>query len=281
MDAASRIGQLDREVTSKGGSMGPNRPETLARALEDGQIDDLVKSSVMDVGTRRIWMTMTAAQSRLESILQATANPAVPGLQTGGAIKGWDDTGFRVEYQDPHPSSNNQVGHFLTAVALGTHPHSVRSSIGASWSKGTGLLRGLGGVLQRDPLLRDLGVRDVVDPFGHYSDEEVAIRLMVGHEKVADPTTDPSVFLRQFAAATTADVAVFRSAERLLGGTLPLNTSAAAQALRGISVNDQQRGNSYQDLLLSLVGWRLGGDIAAQGLKDGAAVAGWLRSTLK
>ena len=123
-------------------------------------------------------------------------------------------------------------------------------------------------------------MKDVLDPFSHYSDEEFAIRLMVGHEKSPDPIDDPSVFLQQFAKATNGDVAVFRSAEQNLGASLPLDTKTAQSTLRGIAVDNRQRGNSYEDLLLSLVGWRMGKDITYGVLITGSSVAGWIRSTL-
>jgi hypothetical protein len=31
--------------------------------------------------------------------------------------------GFRQAFQDPHPSSRNQVGHFMTAVDMGYRPN--------------------------------------------------------------------------------------------------------------------------------------------------------------
>ena len=88
-----RISQLDQEVRAAGGT---NRPEVLARSFEDTQINDLISlraGGIIRGG--RVWISLSKAASRLESILMATANPAVPGLQTGGAIQGWDDAGFR------------------------------------------------------------------------------------------------------------------------------------------------------------------------------------------
>jgi hypothetical protein len=278
MDAKSRIQQIDGEVRSGG---RPNRPEALARSFEDTQITDLISRRAG--GTFRggtVWISLGEAASRLESILMATAKPAVPGLQTGGAIDGWDDAGFRPEFKDPHPSSNNQVGHFLTAVGLGYNPSSVRYSVGVSMSRGSGIVRGIGELLRRSSGLRDLSAKDALDPFGHYSDEEFAIRLMVGHEKYPDPIDDPSTFLQQFAKATSGDVAAFRSAEQNLGNRLPLDLKSALATLRGIAVDNRQRGNSYEDLLLSLAGWRLGRSIQYGTLSTRASVASWSRQTL-
>ena len=276
VDTGARMIELDRQLGGK------DRPEVLARTFEDSTISDIVTRGFGgSYAGKTIWITMTATQSRLESVLGATANLAVPGLQTGGAIKGWEDSGFRAEYKDPHPSSNNQLGHFLTAVALGYNPRSVRNGLAQTMRRSSGILGAVGEMMQREPMLRKLNIANLVDPFGRHDSEQVALRLIIGHEKVADPIDDPSVFLQQFAAATDGDVACFRSAEQSLGKSLPLDTARAGAVLHGISVNNRQRGNSYEDLLLSLVGWRFGRDILARRIGDAVAAAGWLRSTLK
>jgi hypothetical protein len=89
-----------------------------------------------------------------------------------------------------------------------------------------------------------------------------------------------NAFRVQFAACTQADIQVFRSAERALGTGRPLNTAAAQAMLRGIRVVPTMRGNSYEDLLLSLYGWRLGQDIRRNQFRTGAEVAAWIRSNL-
>ena len=49
------------------------------------------------------------------------------GLQTGISFH---DTGFAADFKDPWPSSDNQVGHFLTAVGLSFNPAKVKQSFG-------------------------------------------------------------------------------------------------------------------------------------------------------
>lgn len=226
----------------------------------------------------------TNAVDRLRAVLRATEHIAVPGLQTG--IR-FHDSGFRPEFRDIWPSSDNQVGHFLTAVGLSFNPAKVAQSC-------------------MGRRLRDwLGAPDAM------SDEEVALRLCIGHEKSPDPSAATAAggaaggavipvpgtaipgaivgagiailraFRAQFAAATDQDVQVFRGAEGVLGAGPQLNLTAANSALQGISVNPSNRGNSYQDLLLTLYGWRLGQLIRHGQLTTGVAVAAWIRANLK
>ena len=216
---------------------------------------------------------------RLTAILAATESNVVPGLQTG--IR-FHDRGFRVDFRDPWPSSDNQVGHFLTAVGLSFNPAKVEQAFFAR-------------------RLRDwLGAPPTM------GNEEVALRLTIGHEKAADPGLGTvaegatglgmlgglvgmaagagmevlNVFRTQFAACTSADILVFRDAERALGTGRPLNMAAAKPRLRGIRVTSSQRGNSYEDLLLSLYGWRLGQDIKLRRIASKADITAWLRGNL-
>jgi hypothetical protein len=106
--------------------------------------------------------------SRLQSIMSATEHLVVPGLQTG---VDFGDTGFAGDqepggkgFRDPHPSSRNQVGHFLTAVGLQFSPEVVSKKI---------------------PLFGT--VRQMVQAPAGMSDQDVALRLTIGHEKAPDP----------------------------------------------------------------------------------------------
>lgn len=98
---------------------------------------------------------------------------------------------------------------------------------------------------------------------------------------------NPLNFETQYKAATSEDVEVFKRAEKALGTGPKLNLEAALKVLKGdknnkgIAVDPSKKGNSYQDLLLSLVGWRLGQDIASGRIKDRKEVATWIRTNLK
>lgn len=216
---------------------------------------------------------------RLRELLSATEKLAIPGLQTGIEFH---DKGFRTEFKDPWPSSDNQVGHFLTAVGLSFNPAKVSERfVGRK--------------------LRDwIGADDAL------SDEEVALRLTIGHEKAADPGAGTIAggalvggalgglvgagagaalnvldsFRTQYSRATAADVTVFLSAEKNFGAGTKLDLAAADSTLHGIRVDSTLKGNSYQDLLLSCCGWRLGQWIKAGKFARSADVGAWVRANL-
>ncbi|HET7461251.1 MAG TPA: DUF4157 domain-containing protein [Longimicrobium sp.] len=268
----------------------PTDLEALARIFED----DLV----VDDGT---------PSGRLRSILDATENLVVPGLQTGVEFS---DTGFAGDqnpggagFRDPHPSSRNQPGHFLTAVGLQFSP----------------------GVVSR-PIPFFGTIRQMVEAPESMSDADVAVRLTIGHEKAADPwplmagvnvllsgvvesvlpgpegeTEEEEnervgrvmveetrrqiaeiirAFRTQFRAATDADVAAWNEAQAAMGTGPQLDMAAAEAPLRRIAIDPTLRGNSIQDLRLSAVGWRLGQLIGAGAFASGAAVAAWIRANL-
>jgi hypothetical protein len=274
------------QIKSEGGT----DLEALARLFED----DLI----IDDGS---------VASRLQSILSATQSLLIPGLQTGIEFS---DTGFAGDqnpggagFRDPHPSSRNQVGHFLTAVGLNYSPDVVSRPI---------------------PLFGT--IRGMVQAPESMSDADVAMRLTIGHEKAPDPNGQMAAidvvlsgvfehvlpgpegesdeereqrigraiveetrqqidriiaaFRTQFQAATDADVQAWNEALHALGSGEQLDMSAAEAPLRRVAINPSGRGNSIQDLRLSLVGWRLGQLISSGSFNDGAAVARWIRSNL-
>jgi hypothetical protein len=218
---------------------------------------------------------------RLKGILAATEHRWVPGLQTG---VDFHDSGFRADFKDPWPDSDNQVGHFLTAVGLSFNPAKVEQSFFGN------------------------KLRDWLTAPTSMPSQEVAMRLTIGHEKSADPPIRmlkilgafvafgaPEVlpefvslaakivmdaFRLQFLSTSASDLTVFADADSALGATSPLNLAAAKAKLLGITVDPTKYGNSYQDLLLSLYGWRLGQQIKAGKFTAKADVATWVRDNL-
>jgi hypothetical protein len=187
-------------------------------------------AGILDDGTIR---------GRLLAILAATKHRIVPGLHTGVAI---GLTGFRKEFEDPWPSSTDQVGHFLTAVRLAYDSSFLNNPI--------------------FPLL-----------LGGWGDDDIPLRLMIGHEKAPDPpdVNKPSIktlvsvirhFRAQYQAVSSQDIANFRS------GNLE-----AIQVGNGI-------GNSMADLCLSYKGWLFGQYIAAGQFKTKEEIAQWVRTEL-
>ena len=273
---------IRREVAGPMG-MSNDYVETLARSFEDRRITEtFISQRLASGGSTRL----RAPEARLLSILDATENKSLQGLQTGGAAAGWHDEGFRAEFRDPHPSSDNQVGHFLTAARLGYDPDFVgragnagpRAQIRAGEQTFGDRIRSLAAEALGET---GLSIRSSVAPFSSLSNEEVALRLIIGHEKAPDPYPwQPEGFLRQFSRASAHDVELFRQAEAALGTGPKLNLEAAIKILHGISVDDRMRGNSYQDLALSLVGWHFGKMIRSGQFANNAEVAQWIRANL-
>jgi hypothetical protein len=127
---------------------------------------------------------------RANAIFGVTEHLVIPGLQTGLAF---GDTGFRGApvpggsgFRDPHPSSRNQPGHFLTAARLLLDPE-----VG---SRSAAMMTGLRLIAPRPPALcagralpRGDAIRDMVEAPAGMPDSEVALRLTIGHEKAPDP----------------------------------------------------------------------------------------------
>lgn len=255
--------------------------EALAQLFADDQL--------VDDGT---------VQSRALEVLSATAHRVVPGLQTGIEFS---DSGFAGDrnaggagFRDPHASSRNQVGHFLTAVGLQFSPDVVSRQI-----PGIGLVRLALGVPNGNT------IRELIQAPDTLTDEDVALRLTIGHEKAPDPpggaeaaiavllSPAPVVasqamirmivgaFRAQFAACSDADVEAWNRAIAALGTANRLNLDAAEPQLQRIGIVFAYRGNSVQDLRLSLVGWRLGQMLRSNAFgNDRQRVAAWLRSNL-
>jgi hypothetical protein len=151
-------------------------------------------------------------------------------------------TGFREEYEDPWPSSSDQVGHFLTAVRLSFDARFLR--------------------FPAFPLL-----------LGSWGDHDIPLRLTIGHEKKPDPPDITKIhlgtalrvlrhFRAQYQAATSEDVANFRKGKLdaiQLGGGL---------------------GNSIEDLRLSRKGWEFGELMRRNHFQSNAEVSEWIRSEL-
>jgi hypothetical protein len=172
----------------------------------------------------------------------------------------YGDRGPRgVGFRDPHPSSRNQVGHFLTAVALSFDPTIMRQTV------------------------LSVALRRLLSAPVSMSDEDVVLRLIVGHELAPDARSKATIFFSaraQFRAATPAHVAAFLRADSALGRGPRLDLEAADEILHEIPIDIRQRGNSYQDLRLTLMGWRFGRLLRAGEFRSTAHMAEWIRTNL-
>jgi len=138
-------------------------------------------------------MARSFAHHGVDATLGATAAPIAPGSQFGHATQGFARQGFRSEI---HDGTQNQVGHFLTAVALGRRPQ----------------------LLADRPMGSGTPVAEVLAP-GRRDYRTIAIQLIVGHEAVADPGN---------AGRPTPMSAAFRA---MFDGGLSLGTGGASPNL--------------------------------------------------
>lgn len=227
---------------------GGNDAEALARMFED--------EAILDDST---------FEGRLRALLEATEHRWFPRLRTFLDVPGLQDCrgfgyqGFRPEFHDPWETSRDQVGHFLTSLGLALYPEKVKT---------------------RRLLLR---LRDWVGAPRSMSNEEVAMRLIIGHEKRADPVLpDPLVLpkvRRQFACATAADVAAFRRALKSQGPDARLDLDRARPHLAQIEVG-AGTGNSWADVYLSLAGYYLAELVRSGRVSSPAEIAAWVRENL-
>jgi len=236
---------------------GGNDAEALARMFEDPRIFD----------------DHTLA-GRLDVVLTATEHPLVTGARTGIEFS---DVGFKEEYRDPHPESRNQVGHFLTAVGLGFDPGQVE--------RGFSVMPKLG-LLDETTGFTTVPMRTLLAAPFSMSSEEVALRLIVGHEKApdpknaADPYTKWQAFKKQFHLASESELTTFLQAGASLGDSAQIDMKNAEKHLKRIEIHPEYEGNSINDLKLSLAGWELGRLIRAGKLRTPADAAKWLRTNI-
>lgn len=227
----------------------------------------------------------STARDRLEAILRATGgNPNAPsanfdtytiraiGTDTGGT----GDTGFRRELRDSihyhrdasgndialHRLSSDQIGHFLTAVNFGYALRSRDNYIRDRRAEERAYR-------QQHPYLSIIqdALSPTTDMAVQYAFERAQyMRAMVGHELIADrafsgigiTSTIGSVFM-----PSDTDIHNFEI------GRLDL-----------ITLDDSQRGNSYQDLLMTWVGYTFGEHIANGTFSSNAEAARWLEMML-
>jgi hypothetical protein len=193
--------------------------------------------------------------NRLMTILAASADAGNNGVtHFSGIFVGLRDRGFRTAFKDPFPGkSDNQVGHFTTAVDMGFRPLRTFALLPS--------------------VVQDL--RAPVPPLG--VEETFCVRLIIGHEQVADDAT--LAFLRQARSPTTGEIEIFGNALAAVTSARNQAVGVSRAALSGIRIGTGQ-GNSIQDLHLSLFGFKFGKMIRSGTISNRADAAMWIRTNV-
>jgi hypothetical protein len=223
---------------------------------------------------------MGQADHRLERLLRETSGyegikiPLDIGLQFGVRIPGGSSLCREFEDQtlyDLHwgGDPSYQGSHFLTAVALSYYNLDTGFSLSA-W-------------------LSDFGRRFgafASSPEGYaprLSNTEIAIRAIVGHELLADERgiiRGIDANLQQTVVADTVHVYGFMQA---VAYDVQGNAAGRDQILESIlnlQVEGERRGNSLEDMRLSVKGWIFGHHIRAGIIHHSTVAGAWLRDNL-
>jgi hypothetical protein len=217
--------------------------EFLARLFEDDRI--------IDTGTGNELV------NRLNTILAASSDGSNHGVtHFAGIYAGVTDLGFRKAFKDPFPGqSDNQVGHFTTAVDMGFRPQRTLSNVPQVF-------------------------RDQIDwgtPTAFPKDEIICVRLIIGHEQVADDA--PFVDYLQADSPMNDEIRWFFNALMLVTASPNQNINRSRIALFMIRTGTGQ-GNSVQDLHLSLFGFKFGKMIREGTITTRSDAALWIRTNI-
>ena len=229
----------------------------------------------------------STARDRFVSILGLTGS-SLPGpsahfdpytirqIGTESSASGVGDTGFRRELRDSiqyhrdaqghdvplHRLSSDQIGHFLTAAHIGFYITEGDNYL-AEQQRQAAAYRA------EHPYLSI--VRDMMDPttdmtVQHLFETAQYQAAMIGHEKIADRA------FSGWGLTSTISAPLMASAEDV--------QHFFQRRLDLITVDDTQRGNSYQDLLLTWIGYRFGQNMANGVFASRDEAARWLEMML-
>ena len=216
--------------------------EFLARLFEDDRIIDTGPGNEL--------------ASRLKTILAASSDGSNNGVtHFAGIYAGITDLGFRKAFKDPFPGkSDNQVGHFTTAVDMGFRPMQTFSIVPKK-------------------------LRDLADdtPTAFPKEEIICVRLIIGHEQVADDANFAS--FQQAISPTNEEIRQFFIALNAVTASPNQNLNLSRVALLGIRIGTGQ-GNSFQDLHLSLFGFKFGSMIRLGTITTRSDAALWIRTNI-
>ena len=230
----------------------------LARLFEDPDIDDSGSGN--------------ALEKRLRNILSDSHNPDNPILHFSGVLHGLSDSGFRRQFKDPWATSSNQCGHFMTAVDMGFDPLKTYQYVSTRIKWANPLAWSLsGGIPPTIPVA-----------------ERICAMLIVGHEQSADNVSysNTSYFdgwfssFRQATSASSEQIDTFLNAVRVLPNDPVIDVRKSQGLLPHMQINVGGEGNSMQDLLLSLFGFKFGSRIRLGNLATLSDAGKWIRTNI-
>jgi RHS repeat-associated protein len=231
----------------------------------------------------------TSVKDRFLSILTLTSGSIFPNGPTGHfdpytirqigtdgpTVNG--DTGFRRELKDSiryrknaknddyimHSLSSDQIGHFLTAADIGytlkerSNYIAAQRQADAAYRRDNPFMSFIRDAL--DTTTSDMAVQYDFEAFQYQS-------AMIGHEMIADREISVTGTISTAAAPLVASATDIKN---FLSGRLDQ-----------IAINDSQRGNSYQDILLTWVGYKFGEHIADGTFSTNQEASRWLEMML-
>jgi len=282
VDIKIRAPQIRSDVTVSGET---NFAEALARLFADPTITDSAPASG----------TSTPLQSRLQNILDNSGDTFSDGISHfSGIFRDWKnsdgcgDTGFKPDFQDHAlwKGSSMQVCHFMTAVDMGYRPHKTYLYVkhyvdmmpGDPWEKAAEAIS----ESRLDPNWTSQPMR----PNWWSPDELECVSLIISHEQVTDSGeygAEPSLWCKIKTAlysASPQESDAFRRAFDILGDGPQFDTGKARGTLSAINIGSGS-GNSMQDLLLSLFGFKFGTMIRKSETTSIADGGNWVRINLK
>jgi hypothetical protein len=233
------------------GGRGDCDLEFLAQLFEDNTVSDTGSGNEL--------------ANRLTTILAASSDGTNNGVtHFAGIYQGCRDRGFRTDFKDPWPgASDNQVGHFTTAVDMGFRPMQTFGAL-PWWARAVSRL-----------FPRSIFVSDSWNQ--QFTADDISIRAIIGHEQVADDA--PNANHEAVNSATEHEVTLFQNALGTVTSALNQDPNTTRTALNGIRIGSG-RGNSMQDLLLSCFGYRFGQMIRSGTINDRPYAAKWIRSNI-
>jgi RHS repeat-associated protein len=199
-------------------------------------------------------------------------NFTIRQIGTESSSTGVGDTGFRPELRDSlvdqrrtvdnHRESSDQIGHFLTAAHIGFYVTDSANYLNRR-------AREIAQYRSEHPIRALFSVEGSVnaDMRAQFAFESnLYLSAMIGHEMIADRT------FSGWGVTSTISAPFMATSEDY--------TNFANKRLDLINIDDTKKGNSYQDLLLTWLGFRFGENIANNKFSSKEEASRWLNMML-